>query len=190
MESSGLQTAPKLAIRPERGVYGKTTRTKLCFALGSYASVFQAEIYAILACGMEILKTAPKRRTIQICTDSQAALMAIESSKVKSRLVLDCKKILNDLASCNRVILTWVPGHSGVPGNEEADRLARLGSIGYPIGPEPILGVPYSMGVSTMKELLNKEFEKSWQEAPDRILKKHEMERALQINIDNLVNYD
>ncbi|KAJ8948088.1 hypothetical protein NQ318_008439 [Aromia moschata] len=107
------------------------------------------------------------RRMILICTDSQAALMAIESSKVKSRLVLDCKKILNDLASCNRVILTWVPGHSGVPGNEEADRLARVGSIGYPIGPEPRLGVPYSMGVSTMKELLNKEFEKSWQEAPD-----------------------
>ncbi|KAJ8945002.1 hypothetical protein NQ318_010204 [Aromia moschata] len=158
----------KIGDKAGAGVYGKTTRTKLSFALGSYASVFQAEIYAILACGMEILKTAPKRRTIQKCTDSQAALMAIESSKVKSRLVLDCKNILNDLASCNRVILTWVPGHSGVPGNEEADRLARLGSIGYSIGPEPILGVPYSMGVSTMKELLNKEFEKSWQEAPDR----------------------
>ncbi|KAJ8958679.1 hypothetical protein NQ318_016404 [Aromia moschata] len=131
----------KIGDKAGAGVYGKTTRTKLSFALGSYASVFQAEIYAILACGIENLKTAPKRRTIQICTDSQAALMAIESSKVKSRLVLDCKKILNDLASCNRVILTWVSR-----GNEEADRLARLGSIGYPIGPEPILGVPYSMG--------------------------------------------
>ncbi|KAJ8942174.1 hypothetical protein NQ318_002847 [Aromia moschata] len=136
----------KIGDKAGAGVYGKTTRTKLSFALGSYASVFQAEIYAILACGMEILKTAPKRRTIPICTDSQAALMAIESSKVKSRLVLDCKKILNDLASCNRVILTWVPGHSGVPGNEEADRLARLGSIGYPIGPEPILGSPIQWG--------------------------------------------
>ncbi|KAJ8949135.1 hypothetical protein NQ318_012883 [Aromia moschata] len=105
-------------IGDKAGANGKTTRTKLSFALGSYARVFQAEIYAILACRMEILKTAPKRRTIQICTDSQVDLMAIESSKVKSRLVLD-----------------------GVPGNEEADRLARLGSIGYPIGPEPILGI-------------------------------------------------
>ncbi|KAJ8950819.1 hypothetical protein NQ318_012681 [Aromia moschata] len=131
----------KIGDKSGAGVYSKTTRTKLYFALGSYASVFHAEIYAILACGMEILKTAPKRRTIQICTDSQAALMAVESSKVKSRLIFDCKKILNDLASCNRVILTWVPGHSGVPGNEEADRLARVGSIGYPIGPEPILGI-------------------------------------------------
>ncbi|KAJ8944225.1 hypothetical protein NQ318_001645 [Aromia moschata] len=138
----------KIGDKAGAGVYGKTTRTQLSFALGSYASVIQAEIYAILACRMEILKTAPKRRTIQICTDSQAALMAIESSKVKSRLVLDCKKILNDLASCNRVILTWVPGHSGVLGNEEAGRLARVGSIGYPIGPEPILGVPLFNGGS------------------------------------------
>ncbi|KAJ8961489.1 hypothetical protein NQ318_014737 [Aromia moschata] len=119
----------KIGDKAGAEVDGKTTRTRLSFALGSYASVFQAEIYVILACGMEILKTAPKRRTIQICTDSQAALMAIESSKVKSRLVLDCKMILNDLASCNRVILTWVQGHSSVPGNEEVDRLARLGSI-------------------------------------------------------------
>ncbi|KAJ8953324.1 hypothetical protein NQ318_012119 [Aromia moschata] len=137
--------SPKLGIQiPSRDDWDNTNNT-ICqngiiwFTDGSKigdkaeGDVFQAEIYAILACGMEILKTAPKRRTIQICTDSQAALMAIESSKVKSRLVLDCKKILNDLASCNRVILTWVPGHSGVPGNEEADRLARLGSIGYTV---------------------------------------------------------
>ncbi|KAJ8938082.1 hypothetical protein NQ318_021756 [Aromia moschata] len=170
--------SPKLGIRiPSRDDWENINNT-ICqngiiwytdgskFGDKAGAGVFQAEIYVILACGMEILKTAPKRRTIQICTDSQAALMAIESSKVKSRLVLDCKKILNDLASCNIAILTWVPGHSGVPGNEEADRLARVESIGYPIGPELILGVPYSMGVSTMKELLNKEFEKSWEEAP------------------------
>ncbi|KAJ8976550.1 hypothetical protein NQ317_011814 [Molorchus minor] len=48
----------------------------------------------------------------------------------------------------------------------EADRLAREGSAMYPIGPEPILGVPYSMGVSAMKELLTQEFKNSWHATP------------------------
>ncbi|KAJ8977462.1 hypothetical protein NQ317_000039 [Molorchus minor] len=125
----------------------------------------QAELYAILACGLENLKKAPKGRTIQICSDSRAALLTIESSKVKSRLVLKCKKTLNNLASRNKVILTWVPGHSGVRGNE-ADRLAREGSAMYPTGPEPMLGVPYSMGVPAMKEVPTKEFKNSWHVTP------------------------
>ncbi|KAJ8977458.1 hypothetical protein NQ317_004875 [Molorchus minor] len=59
--------------------------------------------------------------------NSQAALLAIESSKVKSRLGLECKKTLNDLASRNKLILTWVPGYLAARGNEEADTLAREG---------------------------------------------------------------
>ncbi|KAJ8974969.1 hypothetical protein NQ317_004806, partial [Molorchus minor] len=59
-------------------------------------------------------------------------------------------------------VIVVLEGHSGVQRNEEADRLAREGSAMYPIGPEPILGVPYSMGVSAMKELLTKEFKNSW----------------------------
>ncbi|KAJ8971795.1 hypothetical protein NQ317_011711 [Molorchus minor] len=84
------------------GVYGKTTGTELVFALGSYATVFQAEVYAILACGLENLKRAPKEINTQFCSDSRAALLAIESSKVKSRLVLECKKTLNDLATVTK----------------------------------------------------------------------------------------
>ncbi|KAJ8969640.1 hypothetical protein NQ317_009573 [Molorchus minor] len=65
------------------------------------------------------------------------------------------KKNLNDLVSPNRVILTWMPGHSGVRENKLADKLARERLAMYPIGPKPILGVSYSV----MKELLAKEVE-------------------------------
>jgi hypothetical protein len=32
------------------GVYGQSVRKRLSFSLGRYTTVFQAEIYAILAC--------------------------------------------------------------------------------------------------------------------------------------------
>ena len=40
------------------------------------------------------------------------------------------------------VVLSWVPGHSGIPGNEKADELARAGSRMNPVGPEPF--IPFS----------------------------------------------
>jgi len=36
------------------GVYGQSMGRRLSFSLGRYATVFQAEIYAILACAHEI----------------------------------------------------------------------------------------------------------------------------------------
>jgi ribonuclease HI len=49
---------------------------------------------------------------------------------------------LSGLAGRNKVILAWMLGHYGIPGNEEADRLARQAS-GLPLqGPEPALEIP------------------------------------------------
>ncbi|KAJ8949905.1 hypothetical protein NQ318_010539 [Aromia moschata] len=111
---------------------GQNHEDKIILCPRVISSVFQAEIYAILACGMEILKTAPKRRTIQICTDSQAALMAIESSKVKSRLVLKSS------ASCKSDTQRMCPKR-------------RPHGIGYPMDLNQ-LGVLYSWGFQ-QKEL-------------------------------------
>ena len=66
--------------------------------------------------------------TVNFFTDSKASLGAIQATHIKSRTVLEALNTLNSLGSSHKVTLHWVPGHSGIPGNERADELARTGS--------------------------------------------------------------
>jgi hypothetical protein len=76
-----------------------------------------------------------------MCSDSQAALKALQSVRTMSPLVHQCQRALNDISARHVVGLYWVPGHAGVRGNEITDGLARDGSGRGFLGPEPVLGV-------------------------------------------------
>ncbi|KAJ8913010.1 hypothetical protein NQ315_002888 [Exocentrus adspersus] len=54
---------------------------------------------------------------------------------------MECGDALESLDRRQKVGLVWVPGHMGIPGNERADQLARLGSGEPPQRPEAILGI-------------------------------------------------
>jgi hypothetical protein len=69
------------------GVYGQSVNRRLSVSLGKYATVFQAEVYAILACVQETDKQDRPEKYVSICSDSQAALKALQAVKTTSPLV-------------------------------------------------------------------------------------------------------
>jgi ribonuclease HI len=105
------------------GVYGQSVGRRLNFSLGRYATDFQAEIYAILACVYEIQSQNIPEKYVSICSDIQAALKALQAIRTTPPLVQQCQKVLNDISNQHAVGLYWVPGHAGVRRNEIADEL-------------------------------------------------------------------
>jgi hypothetical protein len=56
------------------GVYGPSVGRRLSFSPGTYATVFQAKIYVILACAHEIQFQGRPEKHVSICSDGQVAL--------------------------------------------------------------------------------------------------------------------
>jgi len=79
----------------------------------------------ILSCATLPRLQEENRASVTICSDSQAALKALEAAKVTSNLVAEVIEAVNKISICNSVRLLWVPGHCGVTGNEKVDGLAK-----------------------------------------------------------------
>ena len=80
------------------GVYGHSVNRRLSIPLGKHAAVFQAKVYAILACAHEVEAQDWPEKYISICSDSQAALKVLQASKT-SPLVRQCQQALNDISA-------------------------------------------------------------------------------------------
>ena len=111
------------------------------YHLGKLATVYQCEVFALHMASQWATTHIGTPSKIIILSDSQAAIKAINSTKVTSRMIQDTINQLNILGTTHRVELRWVPGHEDVPGNERADELAREGSSLRPQGPEPYLPI-------------------------------------------------
>ena len=58
-----------------------------------------------------------------LLTDSLSALEALAGDKLPQLMMR-----LQEAAKNRRVALQWIPAHCGIPGNEAADELAKLGA--------------------------------------------------------------
>ena len=120
-------------------------------SLGWYATVFQTEVMAPLGCAQRLEDLKVEGKDISICSYSQVALGALAVPATHSRLVGQCKEALERVAERNRLRLLWVPGHTGIRGNEIADRLLSLGARSEIAGPEPFVGITKCWTGSTIK---------------------------------------
>ena len=107
------------------GVFSDNLNLKTSYKLQDHASVFQAEVQAIYMGAEYCLNMNVKGRKICFLSDSRAALMALNSCVVKSFTVLEGISSLTALGQDNEITLKWIPGHSGIEGNEIADQLAK-----------------------------------------------------------------
>jgi ribonuclease HI len=144
------------------GVYSANPELQLEFRLGPFISVFQAEVLGVAECTRFCLQEELSEKRIFICSDSRAALQALESCKIDSKLVMECRNLLQELAHSNVLTLVWVPGHSNVYGNEMADELARKGSSKAPVAQAPYLPLPKSWAKAAVKDWSYKAHVRYW----------------------------
>jgi hypothetical protein len=67
----------------EAGVYEQFLGSRLRIPLGKHATLFQAEIYAMLACVYEIQTNVRSQKYNSICCVNQAALKALQYAKTR-----------------------------------------------------------------------------------------------------------
>ena len=92
--------------------------------LSNLHSIFTAELQGIVSAIYQILHLNIDKSVI--FTDSSSSILAISSPEFSTHpLVSKIKCLLNRINNTKQIQFMWVPGHSGITGNETADTLAK-----------------------------------------------------------------
>ncbi|XP_011313260.1 uncharacterized protein [Fopius arisanus] len=113
--------------RAGAGVWSNRPSVDKALGLDPHATPLQTELAALRACARIILARQEKGKVIHIYSDSRRALWALLKDESGSRLVNDCIEWMDKVATCNKLKVSWIPGHAGILGNEKADMLAKQG---------------------------------------------------------------
>lgn len=131
--------------------------------LEDHATVFQAEVMAIKEsmdwvrkeCNIDIKK-------VNLFSDSQAAIQAINSSWIESKVVKETKQSVRRTTKMTKVSIQWVRGHNNNTGNELADCLAKRGA--RQLNNKCMIGIPKSYVKGKIKDYYKNKWKECWEE--------------------------
>ncbi|XP_077560471.1 uncharacterized protein LOC144175247 [Haemaphysalis longicornis] len=119
-------------------IMSRPTDTPITSTAGPYShptSPLALELAAIVHATRELTSLPPSPR-YRICSDSMAAIRALRDNRIAEDLHDDLSETLTLLSPAS-VAVVWVPGHSGIIGNQLAHQLAREITNRAPVIPWP-----------------------------------------------------
>ena len=102
--------------------YPNAERDSISIPTGIHCSNYEAEACAIIEAATHLAEKTPQTNQVVFLTDALSVLQASENGKLS--------KLTAALGQLNylRIVLQWIPSHCRIPGNENADSLAKQGT--------------------------------------------------------------
>jgi ribonuclease HI len=91
--------------------------------LNFLSSVFSAESAAIQL-ALDQIETSSSKHFL-ILSDSLSCLSSLKGFNISDSRILSIVEKLQLLSKQKEIVFAWVPGHTGIPGNDRADGLAK-----------------------------------------------------------------
>eukprot|EP00745_Piridium_sociabile_P032507 TRINITY_DN548_c0_g1_i12.p1 TRINITY_DN548_c0_g1~~TRINITY_DN548_c0_g1_i12.p1 ORF type:complete len:1198 (+),score=205.51 TRINITY_DN548_c0_g1_i12:1881-5474(+) len=119
------------------------------YTLNKGVSIFTAELYAILRACDTVNDMPQAPRAVAILTDSKSSLQALTEGGTGNRKELQAEILFlahQIIRKGTDLVLMWLPAHTGINGNERADKAAKEATKN---------GTPINLGLSPT-EVINK----------------------------------